>query len=358
MKLRVSINHRRINGPYGGGSHFARALEKYLLTNGHEVCRELVRDLDLILIAGASKSRSTVSYTLDEIIDYRLRYPNVAVVMRVNDSDEAYGRDTGRNATVLASAERADHVVFLSRFIRELHLRHGLDPERPWSVIHNGADESIFNPDGRATWQPSDKLKLVTHHWAPNYTKGFDIYERLDLLLQQLPYRDRFEFTYVGRLPLGLPLKNTHRIPPLHGRELAANIKEHHLYITAARNEAGGYHYIEAMRCGLPVLYLNSGSLPEYCAPYGIEFTLVNFEQKLMEAHRRFEELHKKVLECPYTARDMSAQYEKLFLKLVAQRHAQPLSSPRRTDLLRLTLRSCRKKLGRIRRALCSAVCR
>ena len=31
-------------------------------------------------------------------------------------------------------------------------------------------------------------------------------------------------------------------------------------------------HHIEGALCGLPILFRNSGSLPEYCKKYGVSF--------------------------------------------------------------------------------------
>ena len=45
----------------------------------------------------------------------------------------------------------------------------------------------------------------------------------------------------------------------------------------------GGNHHIEGAQCGLPVLYINSGGIPEYCDGYGVMFEKNNFEEKLNE---------------------------------------------------------------------------
>lgn len=130
--------------------------------------------------------------------------------------------------------------------------------------------------------------------------KGFDIYERLDQLLGTAPFKDLFEFIFIGNVPVGVAFQKARVIPLLHGLVLAQALRQHHIYVTAARHEPGGNHYIEAMRCGLPVLYLRSGSLPEYCASYGVEFTLVHFEERLLEMCERYLEFRQRVLQFPY----------------------------------------------------------
>ena len=66
--------------------------------------------------------------------------------------------------------------------------------------------------------------------------------------------------------------KNTNLIDPLSGRELANELKKNHIYLTASINEPSGNHHIEASQCGLPVLYLKSGGIPEYCKRFWNRF--------------------------------------------------------------------------------------
>lgn len=165
-------------------------------------------------------------------------------------------------------------------------------------------------------------MRIVTHHWSANYLKGFDVYERLDLLLGTEPYCSLFEFCFIGNLPLGLELHHTRVIPPTWGKDLGDLLRQQHIYVTAARLEASGQHHVEGMRCGLPVLYLNSGALPEYCRPYGVEFSLINFEEKLLEIGSKYQELYPAVQQCPYSGESMSRKYEEVFLETVAKKKA------------------------------------
>ena len=236
--------------------------------------------------------------------------------------------------------------------MRDLHIGHGLDATRPQTVIHNAADRTVFHPKGGAEWRPGEKMRIVTHHWSPNFMKGFDIYERLDQMLDSSPWRDEFEFTVIGNAPLGVGFRNTRRLPPLWGAELARAIKENHLYVTAARNEAGGNHYVEAMACGLPVLHLDTGSLPEYCRPYGIRFTLADFEQRLLEARERYAELRQAVKGYTYGAEEMAAEYERVLESVVAERRAHPRPPAGLGARVGYGLKPLRRALGRARRAV------
>jgi len=346
MKLQVSINCKHIEGPYGGGNQFVINLENFLLDRGHKVFRELVPGLDVILVVSSKPNYQTTSYSPLDISHYIFREPNTVVVHRINTCDEQRAQDSGIDNAVLEANHLAHHTVFVSRFIRELFVSHGINTAKPHSVILTGADEKVFNPEGRAAWRKNQKLKIVTHHWSKNYLKGFDIYEHLDLLLEKEPFKHMFEFTIIGNLPIGIRFKNTCLVPLLSGVELAKKLKEHHHYLTGARYEPGGNHYVEAMRCGLPVLYLESGSSGEYCSQYGgVGYNLANFEEKLLSIHNRLDKMRSKVLECPYSAEKMACEYESLFVRLVNQRSENPLPKPGVRSTISILLRTYLKKV-------------
>jgi len=323
--LKISMNVKKITSAYGGGNKFANILGDYLKDKGHSSFRRLVPNLDIMLIVSSKDNLNITSYTIDEIKDYIALHPNTVVVHRVNTCDEGRGSDLGNNQAIVKANQIADYTVFISSFLKDLYGEQGIDISTNSKVILNGADEKVFNPSGKAKWKSGEKLKIVTHHWSSNFMKGFDIYERLDQLLEREPFKSKFDFTYIGNKPLGVRFSNTKVLKPLNGEVLAKQLKKNHVYITAARNEGAGMHHIEGMRCGLPVLYLRTGALPEYCFPYGIEFTLINFEDKLLEMYKRYSELREKVLECPYSGKRMARKYEELFHQLIDERHANPL---------------------------------
>ena len=336
--MKISINTNLIEGAWGGSNQFARSLFDNLIAKGHSVCTDLkAPDIGLILMVHPDKYSKVRRYGIREIVNYVNLHPNTVLVHRVNTSDERRGTNN-ENKSILESNKLADYTVFISNYLKDLYVQKGFNVNRPHGVIINGADEKVFNPIGQLKWKSGEKMRIVTHHWSNNYMKGFDIYERLDVLLGTTPFRDLFTFTIIGNVPTGLSFRHTEAIKPLSGTELAQVLKHQHLYLTASRNEPAGMHHIEGMRCGLPVLYLNSGALPEYCSPYGVEFNLINFEQKLMVMKERYAELRQKMLSCPYTAVMMAARYIELFEELVVDRKENPVPNPNLLERLKLHL--------------------
>ena len=99
-----------------------------------------------------------------------------------------------------------------------------------------------------------------------------DIYKKIDDLMDNNKWKKKIEFSYVGNIPGNHVFKNIKHILPCYGKKLSKIISSHHIYLTGSINEPGGMHHIEGALCGLPILYRNSGSLPEYCKDFGISF--------------------------------------------------------------------------------------
>ena len=57
--------------------------------------------------------------------------------------------------------------------------------------------------------------------------------------------------------------------------ELADELKKHHIYVTASVNEPSGNHHIEAAQCGLPILYLDSGGIPNIAKAMAFLFQMI-----------------------------------------------------------------------------------
>lgn len=316
--MKIAFNLNLSDGPSGGGISFLKNLCSELISNGHMVYFNLCeQDLDLILIMDPRWNHSNNAFNSREILKYLTRInPKVIVVHRINECDERKNSNF-MNKKLRQINYLADATIFVSNWLLNLQVTnksslHDLD-----IVIKNGADKSIYNNENFEPWSGSDPLKLVTHHWSNNRMKGFDIYEELDLLLGQEDYESKFAFTYIGNLPKNFKFKNAIHVQPLHGVTLARKIKEHHGYITASINEPGGNHQNEGAACGLPLLYRNSGCLPEYCEGFGVMFDENNFKSKLMEFYNSYNDFVMYMIRFPNTAEVMVKNYVKFFESLL-----------------------------------------
>ena len=277
MSMKISLNTKFTEGASGGGMQFAKYLKKFLEGKNIEVVNDLTNDdIDIILhISPFTHLMSVASFSYFDAYIYKLKHPNTIIIQRINECDERKNTDY-INELIIDASNYSDYLVYIAEWLKPLFEKKGMDKKIPSEIILNGADYDIFNSIDKQPWNKLGRLKIVTHHWGGNYMKGHDIYNKLDSLLENSKYTNLFEFTFIGNYPKELEYKNTKIIPPLSEKELAEELKKHHVYITASRNEPAGMHHIEGALCGLPILYINSGALPEYCNGYGIEFTEKN----------------------------------------------------------------------------------
>jgi glycosyltransferase involved in cell wall biosynthesis len=296
-------------------------LKDYLEKNGHKVVYNLEDDdIDIILLTEPRKTSESSMFTHIDVLKYIQFVKNdVAVIHRINECDERKNTNFV-NQYLIEANKSADATVFVSSWLRNLFIKQGLECENI-SVIMSGANSKVFYSSDQNKNIDYKKLNIVTHHWGGNWNKGFDIYKKLDELLDIKEYIDRFTFTYIGNMPPKFKFKNTNVMKPLSGKELADEIRKNDIYITGSLNEPSGNHHIEAAQCGLPLLYIDSGGIPEYCKDFGVMFNELNFENKLNEIYDNYLKYKDDILSYPYNSDLMSAEYLKLFNKLVDQKN-------------------------------------
>jgi hypothetical protein len=69
----------------------------------------------------------------------------------------------------------------------------------------------------------------------------------------------------------------------------------------------------------LPILYVNSGGITEYCKDFGLEITLENYEEKIYYMIEYYDTYKKKLLNYPFKSEEMSNEYLRLFMNLMNQ---------------------------------------
>lgn len=307
------------NAPWGGGNQFAASLGRFLENQGATVNYDLTApDIDVIVLTEPRRSSASSAFNDVDILRYITDVnPQALVVHRVNECDERKNTSTVNRRLELAN-RCADRTVFISDWLRSLFERRG-ERFAPDVVIRNGAERELFRPAGRP-WDGREPLRVVTHHWGANWMKGFDIYERFDRLLDSPEYAGRFAFTYIGRLPPGFRFRNTSVEEPQYGEHLAHLLQQQHVYLTASRNEPAGMHHIEGALCSLPVLYIRSGALPEYCEGFGLAFDESSFEEQLLAIRREYPVWKARMRCYPHDAVRMCTAYMSLFTELAGQR--------------------------------------
>ena len=320
MTMNASLGMNLQPGAWGGGNQFGRALARYLRDKGVEVSFDLESpDLDIILMAEPDARLRISAYSHRDILRYLLlRNPGCIVVHRINNTSEARDDESQAfNRFRIAANKVADYTVFVSKWVHARYVEAGFSSPH-YSVILNGADNGLWQR--KQQLERSGKLRLVTHHWSGHPNKGFDIYKELDEMLESSHWSQLVSFTYIGRLPDGFHFEASRYLGVLSGHALVEEIQKHDVYLTASKYESGPMHCVEGALCGLPLLYRESGALPEYCSGFGVSFTAENFEQKLQEMMETYDHWLDRMKYYPHTAERMCEQYHDLFVELFARR--------------------------------------
>jgi hypothetical protein len=267
------------------------------------------------------RNHQNLTFDLRNIVNYMRKInPNVIIVHRINECDER--KNTRHmNSKLRAANYIADSTIYVGSWLKKLNLRHSNSFKNLDKVILNGSNSSIFNSKDFIPWSGVGPIKLVTHHWSANLMKGWDVYSKIDSLLSDAYWGQKFSFTYIGNLPRGIRLQNSNHVLPKSGVDLAKEISSHHGYLTASINEPGGNHQNEGALCGLPLLYRDSGCLPEYCNGFGLAFNELNIEAKLLEFYERYNLLIKVMPGYPHTSNAMAKEYVDHFEYLLRNRN-------------------------------------
>ena len=312
MKIAIGSNIK--NSPFGGGNQFATNLRANLAQQGHQVFDHLNRsDIDVILMTEPRKWLQSCAFGPIQIALYQRNVnPNAIVVHRVNECDERKNTRTVNAQLTLANSV-ADHTVYVGSWLVDLFAERNFT--KSFSVIVSGADRKIFPFSQKHLPTAGEKIRLVTHHWSAHWMKGWDIYTDLD---KRLGVNSPFEFHYIGNRPKDIETKHIIFHKPCHGDALARKLAKNHIYLTGSMNDPGPMHPVEGMSVGLPVIFRDSGALPEYCSEYGIIFhdmaTLWNALTEMRQDYIRYSE---SMAGFSQNAELMTKQYLDLFNMLI-----------------------------------------
>lgn len=315
--MKVSIGTNIKDGPWGGGNLFAINLKNHLHSKGFKVVNNLDDDdIDIILITEPRRTSESSAFTHIDVQKY-LKFVNseTLVMHRINECDERKNTKY-LNKYMMNANKVADYTVFVSTWLKNLYENQGISTKNN-HVVLAGANKEIFNNNDYVPWDGSEEMRIVTHHWGANWNKGFDVYTNLDKLISSKKWQNKISFTYIGNLPKNFKFENTKVIKPLSGENLAEAIKKNHIYLTASINEPSGNHHIEGAQCGLPLLYIDSGGIPEYCSGFGEIFDKYNFEQKLEKIMHEYLENVENMKNYPNNSDIMCTEFENYFIEMI-----------------------------------------
>jgi glycosyltransferase involved in cell wall biosynthesis len=278
--MNICIWFKTTDGPWGGGNQFLRALAKDLSRKGHHISFYPERENEILLInshnAGAGKLLSPaelaqVRQTL-AINNWSKIFPKEFWLLWKRKGPAVVHRLDGAPQIIRGSKSAADHLipqlnslsdftVFQSVYCVESFNSLGIQPKKK-AVIYNGVDPDIFFPDTNK--KPArHELCLAASSWSSNPRKGFKT-------LAEVSKLSDVKINFLGRWPDSVPSENVVLLGPKPSEGVAAVLREADGMIHAAENEPCSNAVLEALACGLPILYLDSGGTRELAGDYGV----------------------------------------------------------------------------------------
>ncbi len=252
----ISIFHEFVPPPCGGGHQFLYALKRVMENRGIQVVNNVITENTRACLFN--------SFNFDfELLQQQAR-DGVKMVHRIDGPVGIYrGFDDGTDQKVYEiNGKMADATILQSHFSKQCHHGLGYDYQSP-KIVVNASDPEIFYPP-RWRWNRwRKKIRIIAASWSDNPRKGGEFYSEFVSQLDQT----RFEMTFVGRSSCHIPGVNY--LEPVDSHRLAKLFRKHDIYITASQDDPCSNSVIEAMTCGLPVLFLKSGGHPELVGSAG-----------------------------------------------------------------------------------------
>ncbi len=255
----LALFHEFAPPPSGGGHQFLRALSRELHGRGIEIENNR--------LSAHTPACLFNSFNFDFARLRRFARSDAVMVHRVDGPIGVYrGFDDGTDGRIAAiNGSLAHATVLQSRYSLEKHLELGLELRNP-EVIPNAVDPAIFHPPERHEPLDGRKVRLVAASWSDNRRKGAETLEWLDRNLD----RTRYELTFVGRAPVRF--EQARVVGPVGSGDVAELFRSHDVYIAPSRDDPCSNALLEALACGLPAAFLESGGHPELVGEGGLPF--------------------------------------------------------------------------------------
>lgn len=308
--MKIYVNRKPIEGPWGGGVKTLAACIQAFKAAKHEVTFTLTSDVDVVFCVDPRKGSEKDQLGFDEIADFIVKNASaskrIKLVQRVGDIG-SHGKPE-LTKLVVQSTQFSDCVIFTSQWaldqVERLGRTMNVVHQNQWHIVRN-APLSMFHESKHVKATLPVNISFVTHHWSMNEKKGFTFYSQF----QNWAKENGHTFTFIGRKPEGC---NLHVLSPMTAKELTAELPKYDVYVTASEAEAGANHVLEAVACGLPIIFSTAGgSIPEYCKNFGVPFngTVESFASALKDLRGDLKRVKKSIISYDRTVDDVAQVY-------------------------------------------------
>lgn len=304
--MKVYINRKPINGPWGGGNHFVRASYKFFKENDIEVipsdCH--TEAPDSMLIVGLDNDGTGIS--LEQAIMYKLTMSHIRdikLILRVNENDARKATNI-IDKNLVKFSSHIDATIFVSNWLQDYFMKKGWACQNN-SVIVNGVDSTVFKPSQKRN---DGKINIVCAHWSDNHLKGQDEYEWLNSFVNK--NKNEYTFTFIGRTKANL--NNSTHVRPLFGLKLGEELAKYDVCINSSRFDPGPNSVIESISCDLPTyVHADGGGAVEFAGQDHVFSNIQELEQLLLS--KKFQSNTAQFL--PW--KDVIQQYSKTIKSII-----------------------------------------
>ncbi len=263
--LKIHIVYNFTDAPFGGSNQFLKALKNYFIHQN--VYSEQIEQADVIILNSHLFGQGKTLF--DIIWKNRRLFQQKTILHRVDGPVSLYqanNRFSVDKYVFKINRLVADGTIFQSAWSQKKCKEVGI-PQKVFELVtFNAPDPSIFFSSNIELPKSGDKFKIIATSWSTNPNKGFDIYEFLD---NHLDF-DKYEMTFVGRSPIAF--KNIRLTDPLPSPQVAEQLRDHHLFISASFLEACSNSLLEAVHCGCVPVARDTSSHPEMIEKSGVLF--------------------------------------------------------------------------------------
>ncbi len=318
-KIKIYFAYKHIIEPWGGANNFIRTLHNKMQDSGQfEFAEDIDAEYDILFLnqlgmGPANGSKRLSIRNIKKIIKSN-RIKKV-VVRAVNLLQHSYKESFFvklKDIPVIKLVNMADIVIFQSNYQKSFFENYGYDGKND-IVIHNGADNSVFNMTGRTIWNPNKTCKIVSS------SMSIQPYKKQNLIAKLSECKD-VEVQHIGNWPENVDKKNVKILGVLKREEAANVLKQSHIFFHPGIKDSCPNVLFEAICCGLPVIYNNEvGSSSEIIRENGLPLSENNLEETIAHIRRDYFKLKENIEKNwnYYSADRATEEYIKVFNKIL-----------------------------------------
>jgi glycosyltransferase involved in cell wall biosynthesis len=274
VKICIPIEPRSEGGMYT----FVAQLRAYLDAHGVGHTADPDADYDVLFVNSWVVPYETVKRV-------KATRPLVRVAQRVDGSSRDYGGYRSGDTRQARVNLLADVTIFQSAYSKVSTTTKFRVVTQDGPVIHNPVDLTLFNPDGAKLRTAAGRPAVACASWSTNRGKGTRDVDRLAAAHPDV------DFVLCGRFE-GLQLRpNLIHLGHASRSEMALALRSCDVFLNLSEHDPAPNVVIEAMASGLPVLYRDSGGVPELVGDCGVAVTIPSFRAQLDAALARRAEL-------------------------------------------------------------------